>query len=310
MAGNDCAQNSQSKEFLQLFHFAFYSTEQQKCTMENKEEEKSEEKQVKAIIWSSVRFPKPPEKVVIILHEDDNIESFYKEIERVCKYTKGSFRLYYKDKVLGEDTELASDKKLAECGLKGTVTLHLKRTPTATDNDFPEPAKSKTQDATEGMSKLSIQSIKDSSDASKECGICLEPNESLEAIGECNHLFCKECLAKHLHSEFDTKGKSFLDLLCPYSKCSTRFTAESIKKFASEETLKNYAGVLQTIPEDPSKADLSIADFNYEFNEQETLVHKLTKQRFHWYSLSSFIHVLIRAFIYAFINILMCAFKD
>jgi len=115
----------------------------------------------------------------------------------------------------------------------------------------------------------------------KGCGICFEEDGPFSEL-DCHHEYCFGCLRRYLASEFDEKGKSFLDLKCPQPKCTQKITQEQLQAFGSEETVKNFESVLKTIPQNPQDPYLSISDFCYEFTSENVLQHRDTGAKFHW----------------------------
>lgn len=121
----------------------------------------------------------------------------------------------------------------------------------------------------------------------ESCAICMESADDLErfdsnALG-CGHGFCAGCLGKLLATDFLEKGKSHLDVGCPYPRCDGRFSDAAFRQYGSTEVLEEYDAVLETIPADPTAPTLSLPrDFSYDFNDAGQLRHVKTGRKFHW----------------------------
>ncbi len=70
------------------------------------------------------------------------------------------------------------------------------------------------------------------------CPICLERDEnSYTLIDQCNHYFCKNCLASFLTNEID---KNTCPILCPYEGCKVEIYASDVEYLVSENTNEKY----------------------------------------------------------------------
>jgi hypothetical protein len=98
-----------------------------------------------------------------------------------------------------------------------------------------------------------------------QCIVCFDDCEQECSFG-CAHKLCTECFQRYIDDEFLTKRKSFLFIGCPGQNCQQKLIEETINKYGSEATKKQFQRVLKTIPP-ANSTPKTLADFNYYYND-------------------------------------------